>query len=344
MSSQYENGSLSAPGGGSVPAPAPLGSLAAIDPDLSVPRVWNWSVTVQRELPFGLFGEVGYIGAKGQRLLRQPDVNQAPFEALTANNLLPVAQRASVNSLRPYKGYSIIGMRLSDADSKYNALQLYLSRRRGRLTGTVSYTLGFANDNASGNADNPEDYLNKDYNWGPSSYDRRHIVVTTWTWRVPFFKEEKGIGRVLGGWSISGIGRHQSGAPLSVTGNTSIGGRRADFLGGDPYVASDQRFGTGLAVVQWLNPAAFAPAPDGRRGNSTKGQVTGPSYQILDVAFRKSFRFTRDVRLTFQADLFNALNHINFTTVSTNLANADFGRVTAVAPPRNVQFGVRLEF
>lgn len=85
-------------------------------------------------------------------------------------------------------------------------------------------------------------------------------------------------------------------------------------------------------------------APDSRRGNSTKGMVTGPAYDILDIAFRKSFRISRHVRLSFQADLFNALNHTNFTTVSTNLANADLGRLTATPPPRNVQLGVRLSF
>jgi hypothetical protein len=344
VSAQYENGNLASPGGGSVPAPAPLGALAAIDPDLKVPREWKWSITVQRELPWGIFGEIGYIGAKGQYLLRQPDINQAPFEALLANNLLPAAQRVSVNSLRPYKGYSTIGMRLSDADSQYKALQLYLARRRGQLTGTVSYTLGSAKDNASGNGDDPEDYLNKDFNWGPSSFNRRHIVVTTWTWKVPFFKKEQGIGRFLGGWQISGIGRYQSGAPLSITGNTTIGGRRADFNGDDPYFSEAERFGSGLAVVQWLKREPFASSPDSRRGNSTKGQFTGPSYKIVDLAFRKGFRLRKDMRLTFQADLFNALNQTNFTTIQTNLANADFGRLTAVAPPRNVQLGLRFEF
>ena len=60
------------------------GHLAAIDPDLQVPRAWNWSLSVQRELPWGFFGEVGYVGSDGQNLLRQPDINQPSFEALEA--------------------------------------------------------------------------------------------------------------------------------------------------------------------------------------------------------------------------------------------------------------------
>ena len=52
------------------------------------------------------------------------------FEALAANAALPAAQRADTNYLRPYKGYSAIRQRRSDAFSDYNGLQLYVNKRR----------------------------------------------------------------------------------------------------------------------------------------------------------------------------------------------------------------------
>jgi hypothetical protein len=346
VSSQCENGNLSAPGGGTVAPPAPLGTIASIDPSFQVPRKWSYSVSVQRALPWGVFGEIGYVGSKGQNLLRQPDINQPSFEDLGANAALPTAQRANTNFLRPFKGYSVIQMRMTDADSTYNALQVYLSRREGRLRWTLSYTLGKAEDNGSGNGDNPEDYKNKDFNWGASDFDRRHIVAGTWTWRVPFFKEEKGIGRVLGGWEFSGIGRFQSGAPMTVNGNTSIGTRRADFLGGDPYLPKDQQLDPVTGNIRWFNGAAFAPAPEGRRGNGKRGQFRGPSYTMFDISLRKGFVVSGDVRLQVQADLFNALNHTNlrFSGNSVSLSDAGFGTLNQAAPPRNVQLGVRLTF
>jgi hypothetical protein len=343
LSANYENGNLATPGGGAVPALAPLGSIDSIDPNLVMPRVWQYSLTFQHELRWGIFGEVGYVGSTGEHLIRQPDINQPSFEAQAINAALPAAQRANTNFLRPYKGYSNIRMRLSDSDSQYNALQLFLSRRRGDLKWTTSYTLGSSKDNASGNTDNPEDYNNKDYNWGPSSFDRRHVFVGTWTWDVPFFKDERGLGLVLGGWSVSGIYRYQTGAPLTVTGNTSIGNRRADYLGGDPYIPDSGRTSPTGAIV-WLDPTQFAAAPDTRLGNSARGQFRGPSYQVFDLSFRKAFRVAGDTRLQFQADLFNALNHTNFNDPSVNLANADFGRISAAGPPRNVQLALRLTF
>ena len=343
LSSQYENGNLAAPGGGAVPALAPIGSIDSIDPNLKIPRTWQYSVSVQRELRWGLFAEIGYVGSTGRNLIRQPDINQPSFEDLEANAALPAAQRANTNFLRPYKGYSNILMRISDANSTYNALQVFVSRRRGAIKWTSSYTLGSSKDNASGNGTNPEDYQNKDFNWGPSDFDRRHILVETWTWDVPFLRDQNGIGRVLGGWEVSGIYRYQSGGPLTITGNTAIGNRRADFLGGEAYIPDSGRISAAGAVL-WLDPTAFAAAPEGRRGNSTRGEFRGPAYQVLDVSFRKSFRVYGETRLQVQADLFNAFNHTNFNNPQTNLANADFGRISATGPPRNVQLALRLTF
>ena len=344
LSANYENGNLAAPGGGAVPALAPLGLIDSIDPNLKLPRMWQYSVSFQRELRWGIFGEIGYVGSTGQDLIRQPDINQPSFDVLAANAALPAAQRANTNFLRPYKGYSNIRMRLSDADSRYNALQLFLSRRRGDLMWTASYTLGSSKDNASGNGDNPEEYANKDFNWGPSNFDRRHILVATWTYQLPFFREQNGIGGiVLGGWEFSGIFRYQTGAPLTITGNTSIGARRADYNGADPYIPDSNRTNA-VGNIVWLDPAAFSTAPDSRLGDSSRGQFRGPGYQVFDLSFRKSFRLPSEMRLQFQADLFNAFNHTNFNDPATVITNADFGRITAAGPPRNVQLGLRLTF
>jgi hypothetical protein len=344
-SAQYENGNLSAPGGGRVPALGPHGGIASIDPDLDVPRVWNWSLSVQRELPLGLFGEIGYVGSKGQNLLWQPDINDPSFQDLTANAALPAAARANTNFLRPYKGYSNIFMVRSEAESSYHAMQLFLSRRRGALRWTLSYTLSRSMDHSNSNSANPEDYPNLDYNWGHSDFDRTHILVGTWTWQLPFFRQEQGIGRVLGGWEISGIGRYQSGAPLTVTANTSIGGRRADLIG-DPYLPESRRTPLANGVVPYLDPAAFAPAPEGRRGNTKRGEFRGPSYTVFDVSLRKEFVVSGDVRLQVQADLFNALNQtqLRFSAQSLNFSGAGFGQLNQAAPPRQIQLGARVTF
>ena len=93
-------------------------------------------------------------------------------------------------------------MRLSDSESTYNSLQLYGTKRKGALTFTVSYTLGKALTDASGNGDNPEDPFNRAYSYGPASFDRRHAFVSTFTYRLPFLLDRGDLlETALGGWS-----------------------------------------------------------------------------------------------------------------------------------------------
>jgi hypothetical protein len=346
-SATYENGNLANPGGGAVAALAPWASIDSLDPNLQIPRVWNWSLGVQRELGFlGLFGEITYVGNKGQNLIRQPDINRPSFEALAANQASGV--KANTNSLRPYKGFSNIRYRLSDAESKYNALQVFLSRRRGNINFTLNYTFSKALDNGSGNGDDigndGQDWRDLAYFWGPSSNDRRHVFVSTWTYRLPFWLERQDIlGSLLGGWEISGITRFQSGAPFTVSGNTTIGSRRADYTGGGEQASN---VGDLLSdnTVAWLDASKFAAAPESRLGNSGRNQFFGPGLQQWDISLRKQFRLKGSAKLQFQADFFNAFNNLILRNPATTVTTAGFGTITSAAPMRNVQLGLRVQF
>lgn len=61
------------------PPPRPAGTapgVGAFDPNLKVPTVHEWSLTIQRELPWGFTAQIGYIGKRGIRLYRAYDLNQ----------------------------------------------------------------------------------------------------------------------------------------------------------------------------------------------------------------------------------------------------------------------------
>ncbi len=353
---QFENGNLANPSGGTASALAPFGTINAIDPHLKISYSMNFSLGVQRELPRGFFVEATYVGNEGRHLIRQPDLNAAPFAALAANAALPSAQRLSVNALRPYKGFTTISYRLSDANSNYNGMQLYGAKRTGNLEFTASYTWSKVLTDTSGNGDGldvGEDPFNRHYNYGPATFDRRHVFVSTYDYQIPFLRDRKGIeGALLAGWQISGITRFQSGQYLTVTGSTSIGTRRADYLGGSVLLPNPGPDG-------WINPWAFATAPDTRRGNSGVGNVVGPNLVLWDFSMRKQFRLTERFRLRFQADMFNAFNRANFKNPDTGTggcpvfsasgvcvgaSNSTFGKISSTGPARNIQFGLKLDF
>ena len=337
----FDNGNLSNPGGGTPANAALLADINSIDPNLDIAYSMNFSLGVQRELPRGFFVEVTYVGNQGRHLIRQPDLNAPSFAALTANLPANGGANVNINALRPYKGYNRILYRLSDANSNYNGLQLYAAKRKGNLELTASYTWSKALTDTSGNGDTVdvgEDPFNRHSNYGLASFDRRQIFVTTYDYQIPWFGKMKGVGgAVLAGWEISGITRYQSGPYFTVTGNTAIGTRRADYVGG-PVLLSDP------GPNGWINPAAFAAAPPTRRGNSGVGNVQGPNLQTWDFSMRKQFQLSERFSLRFQADMFNAFNRVNFRAPSTVITTGGFGTITTAGPARNIQFGLKLNF
>jgi hypothetical protein len=143
----------------------------------------------------------------------------------------------------------------------------------------------------------------------------------------------------LDGYELSGITRMQSGGYFSVTANTSTGSRRADYVGGDVRFPNGDR-----SQSAWVNRAAFAAAPDTRRGTSGVGIVEGPGSQVWDFSVRRRIHLTERFKLQLQADIFNAFNRTNFRDLDANLNNASFGTLTAAGPARNIQFGLKLNF
>ena len=59
-------------------------SLTTFDPNLKLPTVHEWDLTIQRELKGGMVLEVGYLGKRGMRLFRAYDLNQ-----INADPILP---------------------------------------------------------------------------------------------------------------------------------------------------------------------------------------------------------------------------------------------------------------
>ncbi len=335
----YENFNISAPSGGAAGAIGALGDINAIDPGLRLARQTNFSIGVQREFG-GYFVEASYVGNRGDFLLRQPDVNRASFDDLRANAALPAAQRVSTNYLRPYKGYSAIRMRLSDAESNYNSLQLYATKRRGNILFTTSYTLGKVITDASGNGDNDtaEAAGDRSYTRGPASFDRRHAFVGTFTYRLPFLLERGDLlEAIAGGWEVSGKVRVQSGQYYTATGNSSIGNRRANYTGAE--IRIDDR-----NELRWFNTDAFTVPAEDAKGTATVGQILGPSFYQWDLSMRKNFRFGGRYVVSPIFDVFNLFNRLNLGAPNTDVSNLAYGTINSAQPSRQFQLGIKFDF
>src|SRR5581483_1560699 len=131
----------------------------------------------------------------------------------------------------------------------------------------------------------------------------------------------------------------QTGLPDYIVGNTTVltGSREADYVG-DPALLPNP------GANGWFNPAAFAPAPQGRFGTAGAGDVRDPGLQEYDLSIARFFTVKESMSLQFRADFINAFNYVNFQGPQNNVSNSDFGTITSAYPPRNIQFGLKFVF
>ncbi|HEX4810996.1 MAG TPA: carboxypeptidase-like regulatory domain-containing protein [Bryobacteraceae bacterium] len=329
--SEYDNGNLSNPAGGA-PGTSPIGSISSINPTLQYTTTYQYSLGVQRELPWSMFLETTYVGNLGRHLLREPNINYPNITSVAAN------PTASTNAFVPYLGYSSVQQYLSDSTSNYNALEVYASKRAGNVVFTGGYTWSKALGDSSGEGDNIEDYQNRHFNYGPLTFDRENAFSGTFVWQLPMLRNQKVLVRsAAGGWQLSGVIRLQSGAPNTITASTAEGTRRANYNGLPMSVANP-------GPAEWFNTAAFAPAAIGAWGTSGTGIIRGPNLQSYDLSLAKHFALTERFDLKLQGDFFNAFNIVNWSTLNTTQTNSNFGTISAAYPARNVQLSLKLGF
>ena len=342
------NPSLSNPSAGTTPGTTGLRSLFATSVPFKTPRTQQWNVGYQRMLYRRGSIDVGYVGAHGDRLIQQVDLNQPDPVVALANGL---------NISRPYLGYASITMRQTTAYNNYKGLLTQFRHEGGRQgTYVLNYTLSRNRTSATNDrdaADNPQDPRNLEAEYADARSDRRHIFTANYIYELPFFLKSGSalVKAVLGGWQVSGITTFNSGAPISrilANTNSSTRGSRANLVG-DPKAGK-------LPFPYWFDPAAFAPPAPGTFGTPSRiDSLRLPGRNQTDLALSKNF-YPFAKRLQFRADFINAFNHTQWlavdnactaaATVSLNrcdIGGSDtFGQITSTRAAREIQLSLKL--
>lgn len=316
------------------------------DPEFKHPTSYQYNLTIQRELAFGISVEVGYVGRVGLYLQRERNINQLLPGTLQANPGI------NPDALRPYRGFGAIRLSENAGRSEYNGLQTSLRRRfRNGLGFGVTYTLSKLTDDASNRRERLFNAYDASGFRGISSEDRTHVFNLHYIYELPFWRRQNTfLKKMLGGWQVSGVALVVSGQPLTVCRGDDVAGvgdsecQPWDIVG-DTRVANPS-FSEGRNVDQnfWFNPAAFARPAPGRFGNAGRNILRGPSFQSWDVAIFKTFPVTETTKVQFRSEFFNFPNHPNLTNPDTNPTSANFGRVLSKAGQRNIQFGLKLYY
>lgn len=335
-----ENGVADAPGGTITSFADSLRfpfNLTALDPILKIPTVYNWSLTVQRELPGKFLLEVGYVGKHSLYLQRERNINSLqPGQNFTrdANGKITGTVPFS-NALRPYLGHAQIRLAETSGNAIYHSFQTQLSRRfRNGFGFDLAYTFSKSIDNSSGKRDVLPNAFNDKNMRGPSSFDRTHAFVANFVYELPFgrgkrFLNQGGVLNVLaGGWQVTGITFVRTGNPFSI-------GIPVDALGVGAGSGNDNTIqiaalrcpvkvvGASLNGQYFSDPTCFTLPTPGTEGNSGRNSFRNPLNQSHDLALFKNFQITEKIKLQFRAEMFNFLNHANFNGPNTNINDSN---------------------
>ena len=80
-------------------------------------------------------------------------------------------------------------------------------------------------------------------------------------------------------------------------------------------------------------------------GNAGRDIVRALPTNQLDLGLFKNFRLPKEsMKLQFRSEMFNALNHTNFTAPNGDRSSASFGTIRGTLPARQIQFALKLLF
>ncbi|MEO7653266.1 MAG: carboxypeptidase regulatory-like domain-containing protein, partial [Bryobacteraceae bacterium] len=223
------------------PALNPFLAQTSVYKNLVNPYYQRWSAGVQRELPSGMLLDMSYVGTKGTKLFATEDGNPL----VTAELRAPVPSNAATTRrelrLDPLQGGRTI--RTNGGSSSYHSAQFELKRRfKAGFAFTTAYTFSkvidngseifsFGNTSSLQNASVPSFFGGLQIDRGVGFFDRTHRMVFTYIYELPFAKGQQGVlGRLIGGWQLSGLTTYESGVPYTV-----VNGQDADGLGGSGF-------------------------------------------------------------------------------------------------------------
>jgi hypothetical protein len=351
--------------------------IFAVDPTISNPSMHRFNVAIERNLFANTSVTVAYVGSRARDLLRLLEVNGGLLRVPLAARPDPrfTTQRISANFSRSnYDSLQVFVKRRFagglDFTVAYTFSKLTDDNALDRnITLPPSLVNLGADPGSFGVQGGGAQFVPRprEADRGLSDLDVRHNLTISHVVDLPFgqgrrfFSTANGLaGALIGNFSLTGIMRLTSGTPFTVTRGSddnddgdSTFDRPALLTGtvDDLYTrGSDGR-------TQFLVPVDVArtrlgipnPVTDPFAAMS-RNTFRSPSLMTYDVSLIKRFALGENVRLGFEINAFNVFNRVNFSLPVANLfvsgaPNQTFGEVQSTrTPPRQLQFGTRLEF
>ena len=339
-------------------------ALNILSPDLVHPYSHQYTLSIERALPWNSTFRIAYLGMRSFKLLTRGEYNRAqPVPGI------PTTTR-TINQRRPDPRFTAIRMIESNSIAYYDAMQLSFQKRLTQgLTFRATYTFGKNIDTGgdftnTASVESPPEVGTASCELcsrfsdqkGVSLFDTPHAFLLSYSYELPFAAGANGWkGALFGGWQISGTTLLQSGTTFHPhTGSDSPGFGNVDGQTSDrPNILNPDILGTSPddpdTSQSIFNRAFFdtTTIPPGGRGNIGYNTFRKDGTNNWNFAVGKMFQFAggRERTLQFRAEFINLFNHAQFAKPGVQISIPTFGQITnTINKGRQVQFSLRLNF
>jgi trimeric autotransporter adhesin len=243
LSNPFPNG-IQQPVGNTLRALTAIGStFNYLDQNRTAGMVQQFSADLQRELPFGIALEVGYVGSRSSHLQPSPtgngnmNINQLPSNYLSMGaalntsvtnpffgkgytGVIGAARVSQAQLLLPFPEYSTIGMVTNPSTAQYDSMIVKVQKRLSSgltFLSTFTWSKNLDNEWGSGTANSfngfsgstppsqPQDYYNLKGEWALAAVDIPLRWTNTWTYSLPFGTGKKYLnGSKLVNYAVGG--------------------------------------------------------------------------------------------------------------------------------------------
>jgi Carboxypeptidase regulatory-like domain/TonB dependent receptor-like, beta-barrel len=359
----------------------PFGPSSVLNnPHVVTPYIFQYNLSVQRQLGSGLVAEIGYVGSSSHKLTTV--IDQDPIDLKTGVRVLNEQPNLNI----PGAWGSAVGTG-NGANANYNGMLASLTKRvgdwhsLGQTFFTLAYTWSHELDDSSGQFRNTQQVpaYNHHQFYSSGDSDVRNRLVLSGGWELPFAHLfQNGPKALTNGWSLYPIVFVQSGLPMDVDGGLSIfnlpnpsgaGDQnlvKPNWTGGSPQTLDPHQVQTisvpgvpaqltghfifnpnDLSVPACYLNAAI-PCPTFTYGTLGRNFFRGPRRVNFDLSLEKRTKFFGErVEMTLRGEFFNILNHTEWQNPPTGpalVSSPQLGQVVSTFDPRIGQVSLRFAF
>jgi hypothetical protein len=359
-------------------------NIGGINPLIKSPFADVWSLSVQRKISNTFAAMVGYSGAHSYDVVGGTSNTGGVSYGVNVNVLNDdLITHESLTPTRLNPSFGAITYAQNDRIANYEGIFFDIKGRFSRGFIDASYTKSRAQDDAGGTGPGgssgayPTPFNPRQY-YGPSAWDVPNRFSLSFNYSLKGLAGGKGLlGRVTGGWGVSGTSIFQSGEPITVgdnnpfepvcanagpcpsltnpatgyavnatTGVPTGGDFNADGYNNDyPDAVSYKQTRTRQGFLHGSIPLSdFAVPAFGVEGNEKAQQFRAPNFAETDFNVYKDTHITEAVVFEMRFEFFNLFNRPNLINVDTNWPDGNFGAATASHLPRWWQLGGKISF